>query len=29
VPVVPERYSDEAFIDARDWLRALIAGEPL
>jgi prephenate dehydratase len=25
---VPERYSDEAFTEARDWLRALIAGEP-
>ncbi|MFT4123314.1 MAG: prephenate dehydratase [Microbacteriaceae bacterium] len=25
---VPERYRDEAFIEARDWLRGLIAGEP-
>ncbi|MDM4763886.1 prephenate dehydratase [Galbitalea sp. SE-J8] len=25
---VEERYRDEAFIEARDWLRALIAGEP-
>ena len=22
------RYDDEVFIDARDWLRGLIAGEP-
>ena len=29
VPEIPERYSDDAFIDARDWLRALIAGESL
>jgi prephenate dehydratase len=28
VPQVEDRYADEAFIDARDWLRALIAGEP-
>jgi len=26
---VTERYGDEVFIEARDWLRALIAGEPL
>ena len=25
---VTDRYTDDAFIDARDWLRALIAGEP-
>lgn len=25
---VTERYGDEVFIEARDWLRALIAGEP-
>lgn len=24
----PERYSDEVFVEARDWLRALIHGEP-
>ncbi len=24
----PERYSDEVFVEARDWLRALISGEP-
>ncbi len=24
----PERYADEVFVEARDWLRALIAGEP-
>jgi prephenate dehydratase len=28
VPRIEDRYSDEAFLDARDWLRALIAGEP-
>jgi prephenate dehydratase len=26
---VTERYGDEVFIEARDWLRALIAGEPV
>jgi prephenate dehydratase len=24
----PDRYSDEVFVEARDWLRGLIAGEP-
>ncbi len=24
----PQRYSDEVFVEARDWLRALISGEP-
>ncbi|GAA3939514.1 prephenate dehydratase [Microbacterium soli] len=24
----PERYADEIFVEARDWLRGLIAGEP-
>lgn len=24
----PERYADEVFIEARDWLRGLISGEP-
>lgn len=24
----PHRYGDEAFVEARDWLRALVAGEP-
>jgi prephenate dehydratase len=24
----PERYSDDIFVEARDWLRALITGEP-
>ena len=24
----PERYADEVFVEARDWLRALISGEP-
>ncbi len=24
----PERYSDDVFIEARDWLRGLISGEP-
>ena len=24
----PERYGDEVFVEARDWLRALISGEP-
>lgn len=24
----PERYADEIFVEARDWLRALISGEP-
>lgn len=24
----PERYADEVFVEARDWLRGLIAGEP-
>ncbi|OCG74782.1 prephenate dehydratase [Microbacterium sediminis] len=24
----PDRYSDEAFADARDWLRGLLSGEP-
>jgi prephenate dehydratase len=24
----PERYSDDVFVEARDWLRGLIAGEP-
>jgi len=24
----PERYSDEVFVEARDWLRGLISGEP-
>ncbi len=28
IPIeVTQRYDDEAFIDARDWLRGLIAGE--
>lgn len=26
---VTERYGDEVFIDARDWLRGLLSGEPL
>jgi len=26
--VVTDRYGDDAFIEARDWLRGLIAGEP-
>ncbi|WP_193509234.1 prephenate dehydratase [Cryobacterium sp. BB736] len=25
---VHDRYGDEAFVDARDWLRGLVAGEP-
>ncbi|MCC2031612.1 prephenate dehydratase [Microbacterium sp. BWT-G7] len=25
----PERYSDDVFVEARDWLRALISGEPV
>jgi len=24
----PERYSDDVFVEARDWLRALVSGEP-
>lgn len=24
----PERYSDDVFVEARDWLRALMSGEP-
>jgi prephenate dehydratase len=24
----PERYSDDVFVEARDWLRGLISGEP-
>ena len=24
----PERYSDDVFIEARDWLRGLISGAP-
>jgi len=24
----PDRYADEVFVEARDWLRALISGEP-
>lgn len=24
----PERYSDETFVEARDWLRGLVSGEP-
>lgn len=24
----PDRYGDEAFVDARDWVRGLISGEP-
>ena len=24
----PERYADEIFVEARDWLRALVAGAP-
>lgn len=24
----PERYSDEVFVEARDWLRGLVSGEP-
>ncbi|SDQ29245.1 prephenate dehydratase [Microbacterium sp. cf332] len=24
----PQRYSDDVFVEARDWLRALISGEP-
>ncbi len=24
----PDRYSDDVFVEARDWLRALISGEP-
>lgn len=27
--VVPPQYADEVFIEARDWLRGLIAGEPV
>jgi prephenate dehydratase len=27
VPIVPEQYSDAAFVDARDWLNRLVAGE--
>jgi prephenate dehydratase len=26
VPIVPEQYSDAAFVDARHWLDRLIAG---
>ena len=25
----PDRYSDEVFVEARDWLRGLISGEPV
>lgn len=25
----PERYSDDVFVEARDWLRGLISGEPV
>ena len=24
----PDRYSDEIFIEARDWLRGILSGEP-
>ena len=24
----PERYADDVFVEARDWLRGLISGEP-
>jgi prephenate dehydratase len=24
----PDRYSDDVFVEARDWLRGLISGEP-
>ena len=24
----PERYSDDVFVEARDWLRGLLSGEP-
>ena len=24
----PDRYADDIFVEARDWLRALISGEP-
>jgi prephenate dehydratase len=24
----PQRYSDDVFVEARDWLRALVSGEP-
>ena len=24
----PERYSDDVFVEARDWLRGLVSGEP-
>jgi prephenate dehydratase len=27
-PDVPPRYSDEAFVEARDWLRAIVTGAP-
>ncbi|EYT65506.1 MULTISPECIES: prephenate dehydratase [Curtobacterium] len=27
-PEVPARYSDAAFVEARDWLRAIVSGEP-
>lgn len=27
-PEVSARYSDEAFVEARDWLRAIVSGEP-
>lgn len=27
-PTVSPRYADEAFVEARDWLRGLISGEP-
>jgi prephenate dehydratase len=24
----PQRYSDDVFVEARDWLRGLLSGEP-
>jgi prephenate dehydratase len=24
----PERYEDEVFVEARDWLRGILSGEP-
>ena len=27
-PVIAERFSDEAFVEARDWLRGIISAEP-
>jgi prephenate dehydratase len=24
----PERYADDVFVEARDWLRGILSGEP-